>query len=117
VWLYVLIDIAVGADLGGFVPADFFARVAGPSNPFAVPVTVLLGIPLYFNAAGTIPIVDVLLAKGLPIGTVLALMMSIIYETRDAHPGRCPAPTKGSLPKAPMSTRNYPSSQTVHRNG
>jgi len=77
VWLYVLIGIAVGAGLHGFVPADFFARVAGPSNPFAVPVAVLLGIPLYSNAAGMIPIVEALLAKGLPVGTVLALMMSI----------------------------------------
>jgi uncharacterized membrane protein YraQ (UPF0718 family) len=77
VWLYVLIGIAVGAGLHGFVPADFFARVAGPSNPFAVPVAVLLGIPLYSNAAGMIPIVQALLAKGLPVGTVLALMMSI----------------------------------------
>lgn len=77
VWLYVLIGIGVGAGLHGYVPADFFARIAGPDNPFAVPVAVLAGIPLYSNAAGMIPVVEALLAKGLPIGTVLALMMSI----------------------------------------
>ncbi len=77
VWLYIIIGIAIGAGLHGFVPADFFARVAGPSNPFAVPVAVLAGIPLYSNAAGMIPVVEALLAKGLPVGTVLALMMSV----------------------------------------
>lgn len=53
-------------------------RYAGPGNPFAVPVAVLIGIPLYSNAAGTIPIVRALVAKGMPLGTVLALMMSIV---------------------------------------
>lgn len=77
VWLYVLIGIGIGAGLHGYVPADFFARHAGPDNPFAVPFAVLAGIPLYSNAAGMIPIVEALLAKGLPVGTVLALMMSI----------------------------------------
>jgi uncharacterized membrane protein YraQ (UPF0718 family) len=77
VWLYVLIGIGVGAGLHGYVPAEFFARIAGPENPFAVPIAVLAGIPLYSNAAGMIPIVEALLAKGLPVGTVLALMMSI----------------------------------------
>ena len=77
VWLYVLIGIGIGAGLHGFVPQDFFARYAGPDNPFAVPFAVLAGIPLYSNAAGMIPIVEALLAKGLPVGTVLALMMSI----------------------------------------
>ncbi len=77
VWLYVLIGIGIGAGLHGYVPQEFFARIAGPSNPFAVPFAVLAGIPLYSNAAGMIPIVEALLAKGLPVGTVLALMMSI----------------------------------------
>ncbi len=77
VWLYVLIGIGIGAGLHGYVPAEFFARYAGPDNPFAVPFAVLVGIPLYSNAAGMIPIVDALLGKGLPVGTVLALMMSI----------------------------------------
>ncbi len=77
VWLYVLLGIGVGAGLHGYVPADFFLRHAGPDNPFAVPLAVLAGIPLYSNAAGMIPIVEALLGKGLPVGTVLALMMSI----------------------------------------
>ena len=77
VWLYVLIGIGIGAGLHGYVPQEFFARIAGPDNPFAVPFAVLVGIPLYSNAAGMIPIVEALLAKGLPVGTVLALMMSI----------------------------------------
>ncbi|MDA8232088.1 MAG: permease [Magnetospirillum sp.] len=77
VWLYVLIGIGIGAGLHGYVPQDFFARHAGPDNPFAVPFAVLVGIPLYSNAAGMIPVVEALLGKGLPVGTVLALMMSI----------------------------------------
>ncbi|OIQ88878.1 putative two-component membrane permease complex subunit [mine drainage metagenome] len=77
VWLYVLIGIGVGAGLHGYVPADFFLRHAGPDNPFAVPLAVLAGVPLYSNAAGMIPIVEALLGKGLPVGTVLALMMSV----------------------------------------
>jgi uncharacterized membrane protein YraQ (UPF0718 family) len=76
VWLYVLIGIGIGAGLHGYVPQEFFASHAGPDNPFAVPLAVLMGIPLYSNAAGMIPIVEALLSKGLPIGTVLALMMS-----------------------------------------
>lgn len=77
VWLYVLVGIGIGAGLHGYIPQDFFLRWAGPDNPLAVPVAVLTGIPLYSNAAGMIPIVEALLAKGLPVGTVLALMMSI----------------------------------------
>jgi uncharacterized protein len=77
VWLYVLVGIGIGAGLHGYVPQDFFLRWAGPDNPLAVPIAVLAGVPLYSNAAGMIPIVEALLAKGLPVGTVLALMMSI----------------------------------------
>lgn len=77
VWLYIIIGIGIGAGLHGYVPQEFFARIAGPENPFAVPFAVIVGIPLYSNAAGMIPIVEALLAKGLPVGTVLALMMSI----------------------------------------
>jgi len=78
VWAFVLAGIAVGAWVHGYVPVDFVVRYAGPGNPFAVPVAVLIGIPLYSNAAGTIPIVQALVAKGMPLGTVLALMMSIV---------------------------------------
>lgn len=76
-WLYVLAGIAIGAVLHGFVPAEVLLRYAGPDNPLAVPLAVLIGIPLYSNATGTIPVVEALLAKGVPVGTALALMMSI----------------------------------------
>jgi len=74
---YVLVGVGVGAYIHGFVPADFLAGIAGKENPLAVPVAVLVGIPLYSNAAGTIPIVQALMAKGMAMGTALALMMSI----------------------------------------
>lgn len=77
-WLYILIGVGVGAGLHGFVPAEQLMRYAGPDNPFAVPLSVLIGIPLYSNATGMIPVVEALLAKGLPVGTVLALMMSVV---------------------------------------
>jgi uncharacterized membrane protein YraQ (UPF0718 family) len=77
VWLYILIGIGIGALIHGYAPEDFFLKYAGPNNPFAVPVAVLIGIPLYSNAAGTIPIVQALMAKGMATGTALVLMMSI----------------------------------------
>jgi uncharacterized membrane protein YraQ (UPF0718 family) len=78
VGLFVLIGIGVGAWIHGYVPMDFVLKYAGPGNPFAVIVAVLLGIPLYSNAAGAIPIVQALVEKGLPMGTALAFMMSIV---------------------------------------
>lgn len=78
VWLFVLIGIGVGAWIHGYVPMDFVLKYAGPDNPFAVIVAVLIGIPLYSNAAGAIPIVQALVEKGLPMGTALAFMMSIV---------------------------------------
>ncbi len=77
IWPYVLIGIGVGGFIHGYVPSDFLMRYAGPDNPFAVPVAVLIGVPLYSNAAGTIPIVQALMGKGMPIGTVLAFMMAV----------------------------------------
>jgi uncharacterized membrane protein YraQ (UPF0718 family) len=74
---YVLIGIGVGAFIHGYAPVDFVATYAGRDNPFAVPLAVLIAIPLYSNAAGTIPIVQALMAKGMPLGTVLAFMMAI----------------------------------------
>ena len=74
---YVLVGIGIGAFIHGYVPADLVVSIAGEGNPLAVPVVVLLGIPLYSNAAGTIPIVQALLGKGLPIGTTLAFMMAV----------------------------------------
>jgi len=77
VWLFVIAGIAIGAFIHGFVPTDTVVALGGQSNPFAVPVLVGLGVPLYGNAAGTIPIIEALLAKGLPLGSALAFMMAI----------------------------------------
>ena len=77
VYPYVLIGVALGAFIHGYAPGDFLAKIAGKGNIFAVPIAVLIGVPLYSNAAGTIPIVQSLLSKGLPMGTALAFMMSV----------------------------------------
>ncbi len=78
VWPYLLIGVALGALIHGWVPESFFLKYAGPDNPFAVPVAVLLGIPLYSNAAGVLPLVEALYAKGLAMGTMLAFMMAVV---------------------------------------
>lgn len=78
VWLYVLIGVGLGAGLHGYVPQEWFLENAGKNNPFAVPIAVLVGIPLYSNATGIIPVAEVLLNKGVPIGTILAFIMSIV---------------------------------------
>jgi uncharacterized membrane protein YraQ (UPF0718 family) len=78
VWVYVVIGIAVGAGIHGYVPQDFMASFMGKSAWWSVPLSVLLGIPMYSNAAGIIPIVQALLEKGASLGTVLAFMMSVI---------------------------------------
>ncbi len=77
IWPYVVVGVGLGAFIHGYVPEDFLARWAGPNNPFAVPVAVALGVPLYSNAAGVIPIVHALMEKGMAIGTVLAFMMAV----------------------------------------
>ncbi len=77
VTLYVILGIGVGAVIHGYVPIDFVATYAGRNNPLAVPLAVLIAIPLYSNAAGTIPIVQALMGKGMPLGTVLAFMMAV----------------------------------------
>ncbi len=77
VWLFIIIAIGIGGFMHGYVPQDFLVQYAGPQNPFAVPLAVLLGVPLYSNAAGMIPIVYVLMEKGLSMGTVLAFMMAV----------------------------------------
>ncbi|MGB9591103.1 MAG: permease [Candidatus Micrarchaeia archaeon] len=74
---YVLIAIGVGAFIHGYVPVGFLAEIAGKDNPLAVPIAVMIGIPLYSNAAGTIPIVQALMSKGMAVGTALAFMMSV----------------------------------------
>lgn len=78
VWLYVVVGIALGAAIHGYVPEDFMASFMGRDTWWAVPAAVLLGIPMYTNAAGIIPIVDALIGKGAALGTVLAFMMSVI---------------------------------------
>ena len=78
VWPYLLVGIALGAAIHGWVPTDFFTHVAGPDNPLAVPIAVILGLPFYSNAAGTLPLIAALHAKGMAMGTALALMMSIV---------------------------------------
>ncbi|ACL06412.1 permease [Desulfatibacillum aliphaticivorans] len=78
VWLYVMLGIAVGAGIHGYVPEGFMASFMGKSAWWSVPASVLIGIPMYSNAAGIIPIVQALLGKGAALGTVLAFMMSVI---------------------------------------
>jgi uncharacterized membrane protein YraQ (UPF0718 family) len=78
VWLYILAGIAIGALIHGYVPQDFMASFMGKEAWWSVPLAVLLGVPMYTNAAGVIPIVQALLAKGAALGTVLAFMMSVI---------------------------------------
>ena len=78
VWIYVAIGIAVGAGAHGFVPQDFMAALMGKSAWYSVPLSVLIGVPLYSNAAGIVPIVSVLLEKGASLGTSLAFMMAVI---------------------------------------
>ncbi|MEM4366897.1 MAG: permease [Candidatus Anstonellales archaeon] len=75
---YLLVGIGIGGIIHGYAPGDFLASVAGKDNPLAVPLAVLVGIPLYSNAAGMIPIIGVLISKGVAIGTALAFMMSVI---------------------------------------
>ena len=78
VWIYVAIGIAVGAGAHGYVPAEFMASFMGKDVWYAVPLSVLIGVPLYSNAAGIIPIVSVLIEKGASLGTALAFMMAVI---------------------------------------
>ena len=78
VWPYILVGIAIGAAIHGYVPEDFMASFMGKDAWWAVPLAVALGVPMYSNAAGVIPIVQALLAKGAALGTVLAFMMSVI---------------------------------------
>ena len=78
VWLYVLLGIAVGAGIHGYVPENFMASIMGKDAWWSVPLAVLIGVPMYSNAAGIIPIVQALLGKGAALGTVLAFMMAVI---------------------------------------
>ncbi|PIE70137.1 MAG: hypothetical protein CSA22_09510 [Deltaproteobacteria bacterium] len=78
VWIYVILGIAVGAGIHGFVPEGVMASIMGKDTWWSVPVSVLAGVPMYSNAAGVIPVVEALLGKGAAVGSVLAFMMSVI---------------------------------------
>lgn len=78
IWPYLLVGIGLGAAIHGWAPADFFTRYAGRGNIFGVLIAVAIGIPLYSNAAGIMPLVQALHEKGLPMGTLLAFMMSVV---------------------------------------
>lgn len=78
IWIYILIGIAVGAGVHGYVPENFMAGIMGKDVWWSVPLSVLIGIPLYSNAAGIIPVVQSLIEKGASLGTSLAFMMSVI---------------------------------------
>lgn len=78
VFIYIIIGIAIGAGIHGFVPDEFFAQWMGKENWYAVPLSVLLAVPMYANAAGIIPVIQVLVSKGIAIGTALAFMMAVV---------------------------------------
>ncbi|MEX1240276.1 MAG: permease [Cyclobacteriaceae bacterium] len=78
VFVYVLIGIAIGAAMHGYVPEGFFEQYIGRDTWYAVPLAVVLGVPMYANAAGVIPVVQVFVSKGMPIGTSLAFMMAVV---------------------------------------
>ncbi|MDP2788175.1 MAG: permease [Pseudomonadota bacterium] len=78
IWKYVLIGVGVGALIHGYVPEDFVARIAGDGSVWSVIVAVLVGVPMYSDAVGIIPVAEALLLKGVPIGTVLAFMMAVV---------------------------------------
>jgi len=77
VWLYIIIGVGIGAWIHGYVPADFLAQYAGADKWYVVPLATLIGIPLYSNAAGVIPLVSALTEKGVAMGTTLAFMMAV----------------------------------------
>jgi len=77
IYLYVMIGVGIGAFIHGYIPAEFIAKYAGGDAWYAVPVAVLMGIPMYSNAAGVMPLVEVLTAKGMLLGSALAFMMAV----------------------------------------
>jgi len=78
IWLYLLLGVGVGAAVHGYAPENLLADIMGKEAWYSVPLSVLIGIPLYSNAAGILPVVSVLIEKGVPVGTALAFMMSVI---------------------------------------
>jgi len=78
IWFYIILGIAVGAGAHGYVPENFLGNLLGAQNWYSIPLAILIGVPMYSNAAGIIPIVSVLIEKGVSLGTALAFMMSVI---------------------------------------
>ena len=78
VFWYIIIGIGIGAAMHGFIPTGFFEQYISKDNPLAVPIAVLLGVPMYSNAAGVLPIIQVFVQKGIPIGTAIAFMMAVV---------------------------------------
>ena len=78
VLIYVLIGIGLGAIMHGYIPTGFFEKYISKDNPFAVPIAVLIGVPMYSNAAGVVPIIQVMVQKGIPLGTAIAFMMAVV---------------------------------------
>ncbi len=77
IWIHVIVGLIIGAAIHGWTPGDWFAHAVGSENPFAVPIAVLIGIPLYSNAAGVLPIISELTKLGVPMGTALSFMMAV----------------------------------------
>jgi uncharacterized membrane protein YraQ (UPF0718 family) len=77
IYIYVMVGVGVGAWIHGYIPTDFIASYTGEGNPFAVIIAVLMGIPMYSNAAGVMPLVEVLTSKGMLLGTALSFMMAV----------------------------------------
>jgi uncharacterized membrane protein YraQ (UPF0718 family) len=78
VFWYIIIGIGLGALMHGFIPTGFFEDYISKSNPFAVPIAVIIGVPMYSNAAGVLPIIQVFVQKGIPMGTAIAFMMAVV---------------------------------------
>ena len=78
VFWYIIIGIAIGGLMHGFIPTGFFEQYISKDNPLAVPLAVILGVPMYSNAAGVLPIIQVFVQKGIPIGTAIAFMMAVV---------------------------------------
>lgn len=78
VLVYILIGIGIGAFMHGFVPEGFFEQYMSKDNWYAVPLSVILAVPMYANAAGIVPVIEVFVAKGIPLGTAIAFMMAVV---------------------------------------
>lgn len=75
---YVIVGIAIGGLMHGYIPEGFFEKYMGRENPFAVPAATILAVPMYMNASGVLPVVQVLVSKGIPLGTAIAFMMGVV---------------------------------------